>query len=138
MLSNIYPRTMLRALINGFSPPSKTHMAKSDNTGSSFHVKPVLPQLGRPQISSRRRNGCEFIALLAHELRNPLAPIRTAVELMGKIGDPRYSMVHAIVDRQSAQLHRLVNDLIDISRITRGTLELTRARVNLNEVVRQA
>jgi PAS domain S-box-containing protein len=82
----------------------------------------------------------EFIATLAHELRNPLAPIRAAVQVMAKApaGDPAHETMRQTIERQSAQLARIVNDMIDISRITRGVIAIERAPVDLAEVARRA
>ena len=82
----------------------------------------------------------EFIAMLAHELRNPLAPIRGAAELMARlpVDDPAHGVLRETVERQSAQLARIVDDLVDIVRLTRGALSMERARVDLAEVVRRA
>jgi len=76
----------------------------------------------------------EFLAMLAHELRNPLAPIRNAVSLMGMgpVASAPLQLARDVIDRQLSQLTRLVDDLLDVSRITRG-------RINLNpEVIRVA
>jgi PAS domain S-box-containing protein len=82
----------------------------------------------------------EFIAMLAHELRNPLAPIRTAVHLMGRLpaGDPGHEQMRKTVERQSAHLARIVDDMLDIARVTRGTLSIERGRVDLADVVARA
>jgi PAS domain S-box-containing protein len=82
----------------------------------------------------------EFIATLAHELRNPLAPIRAAVQVMAKTpaGDPAHETMRQTIERQSAQLARIVNDMIDISRITRGVIAIERELVDLAEVARRA
>jgi PAS domain S-box-containing protein len=82
----------------------------------------------------------EFLATLAHELRNPLAPIRNMVEVMKRCDhDPaRRRQANQAIERQLAQLVRLVDDLLDVSRITRNKLELRRERVNLNAVIEQA
>src|SRR5262249_10272747 len=73
--------------------------------------------------ADRRKD--EFLATLAHELRNPLAPIRNAVELMRRANGENVSMEKArsMMERQVSQMVRLVDDLLDISRITRGKLE---------------
>jgi PAS domain S-box-containing protein len=82
----------------------------------------------------------EFIATLAHELRNPLAPIRTAVEVMAKVpgSDPAQQTMRDTIDRQSAQLARIVDDLIDIARVTRGAMSIEQAPVDMTEAVRRA
>ena len=66
--------------------------------------------------------------MLAHELRNPLAPIRNAVQLMRMkpLQDPQLVWSRDVIERQLSQLTRLVDDLLDVSRITRGKINLTR------------
>ena len=82
----------------------------------------------------------EFLAMLAHELRNPLAPIRNAVHLMKMkaVEDPQLLLSRDIIERQLIQLSRLVDDLLDVSRITRGKINLTRQRVELRELIDRA
>jgi PAS domain S-box-containing protein len=86
----------------------------------------------------RRKN--EFLATLAHELRNPLAPIQYAYELMNLAGDNENLRVEAqaILRRQVQHMVRLIDDLLDLSRITRDKLELRRDRVDLAVVVEDA
>ncbi len=86
------------------------------------------------------RHKDEFIALLAHELRNPLAPLTTALHLMRLAeGDSqRVARARDVMERQLGHLVRLVDDLLDISRISQNRLELRRTRVLLSEVVHQA
>ena len=81
-----------------------------------------------------------FIAVLAHELRNPLAPIRNAVYLqkMARPGDPKWETSRQIIDRQSSQLARIVDDLLDISRITRGTLAVDRQPTDVANIINRA
>jgi PAS domain S-box-containing protein len=83
----------------------------------------------------RRKN--EFLATLAHELRNPLAPIRSALTLMDG-PDADSEALRVIVERQVATMTRLVDDLLDVSRITRGRIELRKRVVDLAEVARGA
>ncbi|HUO86356.1 MAG TPA: ATP-binding protein, partial [Thermoanaerobaculia bacterium] len=82
----------------------------------------------------------EFLATLAHELRNPLAPIASGVELLRlRPNDPDVAMnVQRTLARQTANLVRLVDDLLDVSRITRGTVELRRSEIELTTVVTSA
>jgi PAS domain S-box-containing protein len=88
--------------------------------------------------ANRRKD--EFLAMLAHELRNPLAPIGNASELLARIivDDPRAQTAVQMVKRQVTQLTRLVDDLLDVSRITQGRIELRREPVELATVVAQA
>jgi PAS domain S-box-containing protein len=88
--------------------------------------------------ADRRKN--EFLAMLAHELRNPLAPIRNAVHALRITGARDQEMAHAVemIERQVAQIVRLVDDLLDVSRITRGKIELRKQRVELASLVYHA
>jgi PAS domain S-box-containing protein len=87
-------------------------------------------------IEADRRKD-EFLAILAHELRNPLAPIRQAAMMVARAEatpeQVRWS--HAVIERQTAHMARLLDDLLDVSRITRGRLEVRRARVPLRAVI---
>ena len=82
----------------------------------------------------------EFLAMLAHELRNPLAPIRYAARVLGKLDleEPRVQWARDVIERQVAHLARLVDELLDISRIARGKITLKKAPLELSELVRQA
>ncbi|RIL06217.1 MAG: hypothetical protein DCC71_07445 [Proteobacteria bacterium] len=87
--------------------------------------------------SERRKD--ELLATLAHELRNPLAPLRTAIELLQLGGDAAQSAAAlAMMERQLRQMVRLVDDLMDVSRITQGRLALHRERVELASVLHAA
>ncbi len=81
----------------------------------------------------------EFLAMLAHELRNPLAPISNAVQLLQRAGlDARIAWCLGVIERQTAHLTRLVDDLLDISRITRGIIELRMEPLNLANILSRA
>ena len=86
------------------------------------------------------RHKDEFLAMLAHELRNPLAPIRNAVHLikMRSLEDPQLCMARDVIERQLKQLTRLVDDLLDVSRITRGKINLARERLELADLLSRA
>lgn len=88
--------------------------------------------------ADRRKN--EFLAMLAHELRNPLAPIRNAVQVMGLLNltDPRLLWVKSMIDRQLKHLVHLVDDLLDVSRITRGKITLKSESVALSQLIARA
>jgi PAS domain S-box-containing protein len=88
--------------------------------------------------SNRRKD--EFLATLAHELRNPLAPLRHGLQVMKLASGDEAAVREArgMMDRQLDQLVRLIDDLMDVSRISRGKIELRRQRVNLARVVQQA
>ena len=94
----------------------------------------------RRQLETADRQKNEFLAMLAHELRNPLAPIRNAGELLsrGIVQDRQGRLALATVERQVKHLTRLVDDLLDISRITQGRIELRRGPVRLEHVIAHA
>ncbi len=86
------------------------------------------------------RHKDEFLAILAHELRNPLAPIRNAVEIMSRfpLDNPKLKWSRDVIDRQALHLTRLVDDLLDISRITRGTIRLAQEPVRSETIIARA
>jgi signal transduction histidine kinase/ActR/RegA family two-component response regulator len=86
--------------------------------------------------ADRRKD--EFFNVLAHELRNPLAPIQNALHLIARApGDlPRVARAREVIERQVAHLTRLVEDLLDVARISRGRIQLRRAPLDLTAVVR--
>ncbi len=88
--------------------------------------------------ADRRKN--EFLATLAHELRNPLAPIRNAAQMLRQpsLGESRHRTAVDILERQVRHMVRLVDDLLDVGRITSGKLHLVRERVELASVIEHA
>ena len=92
------------------------------------------------QLRDADRAKNEFLAVLAHELRNPLAPIRNGIEFLKLRGtqDEQTRRAQEIVERQIDQMTRLIEDLLDISRVTRNALTLRRDRVDMAAVVRDA
>ena len=88
--------------------------------------------------ASANRAKDEFLAILGHELRNPLAPIVTALHLMEKKGGDAFRHERDLIARQTAHLTRLVDDLLDVSRFMRGDVELRLERVNMRELVEES
>jgi signal transduction histidine kinase len=90
------------------------------------------------RLSNRRKD--EFLATLAHELRNPLAPIRNAVQILRLKGlvAPEQQWGFGIVDRQVKSMARLIDDLMDVSRINQGKLDLRLERVELGKILEEA
>jgi signal transduction histidine kinase len=97
-------------------------------------------QASEARLREANRRKDEFLATLAHELRNPLAPVRNAVQLL-KLkgsGSPEVQWAAKLVDRQVAAMSRLIDDLMDVSRINHGRIQLRRSLVDLNEVLTDA
>jgi signal transduction histidine kinase/DNA-binding response OmpR family regulator len=90
------------------------------------------------QEGDRRKD--EFLAMLAHELRNPLAPIRNAVEVLRRAGldDPLLVQTRDMIDRQVSHMARLVDDLLDVSRLSRGKILLRKEMLDLRQLVESA
>ncbi|MCC2955648.1 response regulator [Massilia sp. IC2-477] len=94
-------------------------------------------------LEEANRIKTEFLATLAHELRNPLAPLRSGLQFIRSEGGPRadpaaVARIHEIMDRQLGQLVHLVDDLLDVARITRGQIALKRERIDLAGVLSAA
>ena len=104
-----------------------------DNARVYGEAEAALREAGR---ANRAKD--EFLAMLGHELRNPLAPIVTALHLMALRADAAGANERHIIERQVAHLSRLVDDLLDVSRITQGKIQLHREIVDLKSVVFRA
>ena len=100
----------------------------------SVHVR------ARNALQDADRQKDEFLAMLAHELRNPLAPIQNASTLLAALTnhEPRAQFSVGVIKRQVTQLTRLVDDLLDVSRITQGRIELKREPLELGAIISQA
>jgi signal transduction histidine kinase/CheY-like chemotaxis protein len=113
-----------------------------DQVAAMMERASLLEDLHRSELSlklSDRRKD-DLIATLAHELRNPLAPIRNAIGILrrSELNDPRLAWCRDVIDRQVLQMTHLLEDLLDVSRITRNKVELRRERVELSRAVDQA
>ncbi len=87
--------------------------------------------------ADRRKN--EFLAMLSHELRNPLAPIRNSLYILDRAapGGEQARRAHRVIDRQTAHMARLIDDLLDVTRISHGKISLQRERLELGELVQR-
>ncbi len=91
------------------------------------------------QLRAEDRRKDEFLATLAHELRNPLAPIRSGLDVLKTSGDSSFSIrAREVMERQVEHMVRLIDDLLDLSRVTRGKIELHRERIDLWTVIGNA
>jgi PAS domain S-box-containing protein len=104
--------------------------------GTDIHDRKLIEQALREEQTRKD----EFLAALAHELRNPLAPMRNAAAILGRKGpqDPEVAWSQGVIERQIELLTRLIDDLVDIERMARGRLELRRECVPLEVVVDMA
>jgi PAS domain S-box-containing protein len=109
-----------------------------DLTEPRSRERELLEQLRRTTDSSRRKD--ELLSLMAHQLRNPLSPIRNGLHLLKRgPGDPRLvTDLYELMDRQVERLTRLVEDVLEISRLSRGLIALEPQHVDLRQVGRQA
>jgi signal transduction histidine kinase len=98
----------------------------------------VREREARREVEQASRAKDDFLAMLGHELRNPLAPIVTALQLLRLRGNDPAEREHTIIERQVTHLTTLVDDLLDISRITQGKIELKRETVEMSVVVARA
>ena len=94
--------------------------------------------IARKRAESANRAKDEFIAMLGHELRNPLAPIVTTLELMRIRGADAFLRERGIIERQVQHMSRLVDDLLDVSRIARGAIELKKSVVEIESIIEKA
>ncbi len=95
-------------------------------------------ELAHSKAEAASRSKDEFLAMLGHELRNPLAPILTALQLMSLRGGDTFLRERTVIDRQVRHVVRLVDDLLDVSRITRGKVELDKRPLEMADVVAKA
>jgi len=93
---------------------------------------------GEDALREADRRKDEFLAVLAHELRNPLAPLRNGLQIVRRSGNRATEQVWGMMERQVAQMVRLIDDLLDVSRITRGKIELRREPVDISQVIEAA
>ena len=138
-------RTLRRVIVAAETPIGDAADASTTwpSARPSRSRTPPVPQPARREIVERRqaeaklqesnRRKDEFLAMLSHELRNPLAPIRNAVEVIRRIApaDPKLGWASDVIDRQVTQLTRLVDDLLDVARISQGKIDLQLEPVDL-------
>ena len=99
----------------------------------------ALQEANRRLVEADRRKD-EFLGILSHELRNPLTPIRTSLYILERAAPSgeQAARARAVIDRQVGHLARLVDDLLDVTRISRGKIQLQRERLCLDDIVRRA
>jgi signal transduction histidine kinase len=113
--------------------------AELERANRSLHKEVAERARVEQALQSADRNKDEFLAMLAHELRNPLAPILNALQLMRmKAPERQLQWAQEVIERQLAYLTRLVDDLLDVSRITRGKITLTREPLEVATLITRA
>jgi len=104
---------------------------------SSLELEIVRSRQAEERLQDANQRKDEFLAMLSHELRNPLAPIRNAVEVIRRLAppDPKLTMARDVVDRQVSLLARLVEELLDVSRISQGKISLKKEPIELSRIL---
>jgi PAS domain S-box-containing protein len=119
-----------------------TALRQSDGTPYGFAkvTQDLTDRRHAESLADTAEHMHEFIAMLAHELRNPLAPIRNAVALMGLKGlkDPVLESMRQTIDRQSAHLTRLLDELLDVNRVARGNFCIDQKPIDLHDAITRA
>jgi PAS domain S-box-containing protein len=116
---------------------SPLHADNGRLLGFSKITRDLTQRLHLETLEQRGRRVSDFVAMLSHELRNPLAVIQQASSVL-KMDPSRLDWATGLIDRQVMQLRRLVDDLLDVSRITTGKLQFQRSMVDFNQLVRDA
>lgn len=127
---------LLQPMVDGTSPQM---IGTANDITARKKTEEDLRALAAELSESNRRKG-EFLATLAHELRNPLAPIRTGLAVLGLGGDKPEAVarIRAMMERQVSHMVHLVDDLLDVARISSGKVDLKIARVDVKAVVASA
>ncbi len=122
-----------------YSPHADHFVAVFDNITARKRAEAEV-RAANAQLTEAGRRKDEFLGMLSHELRNPLAPIRNSVFILehADANGEQARRARAVIKRQAEHLTRLVDDLLDVTRIARGKIELRRGRVDLAELVRRA
>jgi two-component system CheB/CheR fusion protein len=124
--------------LSGPDPTPSILLSIEDVTASRQLETATLERIAELAATDRAKD--EFLAMLAHELRNPLGPLRSALQLVKhpQVSAATVTDMWNVMDRQIGNLTRLVDDLLDVSRVTRGRIDMRKAVVDLVPVVRQA
>ena len=121
---------------------STLSQANAELADANHSLQTEIAERARVELALKEadRHKDEFLAMLAHELRNPLAPIYNAVQLMRRkpLEDPQLAWSRDVIERQIAHLSRLVDDLLDVSRITRGKINLAKQSLEISSLIERA
>jgi signal transduction histidine kinase len=131
-----YYTTSYRPLLDAERKPAGVISVVADVTEQVRARRAVEESRAEAVLANRAKD--EFLAMLGHELRNPLAPILTALELMRLRAGETLTRERTIIERQTLHLASLVDDLLDVSRIARGMVQLKRERVRIADAIAKA
>ena len=125
--------------VRNIHPPGHTRMIDGAVRGNTSYTLCHAP-LSVQELATANRRKDEFLAMLGHELRNPLASIHNGLNLLSHQTEdtPAPQKIHAMIERQVRRMTQLLDDLLDVSRITNGRLHLQRERIDLRDVVNNA
>jgi signal transduction histidine kinase/ActR/RegA family two-component response regulator len=127
-------RTLLSVLHSALRAREDQYQIRDALSALQRSEKELAQQAEQLRATDRRKD--EFLATLAHELRNPLAPIQTGLDILGNSArDEASERAIGVMSRQLKHMVRLIDDLLDVSRITQGKFELKRSRVTLGDVL---
>lgn len=131
---------LLQAGARDFVSDTFSECELTARVGTLLRAEDARVELGRLQeaVAGAALARDEFIAMLGHELRNPLSPILTALEVMKLRGGSGAELERSVIERQVSHLTRLIDDLLDVSRLARGKVELKMSRVELQHVIKSA
>ena len=125
--------------VHTIDPPGHSRMIDSGALGPTLYtLSQARLRVEELTLANRRKD--EFLAMLGHELRNPLASVHNGIQLLSQLTEntPAPQKIKAMIERQVRRMTQLVNDLLDVSRITRGRLHLQRERIDLCDVLSNA
>jgi signal transduction histidine kinase/CheY-like chemotaxis protein len=139
-LFHVMPKAMLLRSPSQLRTEVESRTAELARVNEELRAHIAARDLAESQLREQDKRKDEFLATLAHELRNPLAPIRHAVRLLGmeQSTAEQRRWGRDVIDRQAHRMALLLDDLLDVSRITRGRLEIKRERVDLSTLIGSA
>jgi signal transduction histidine kinase len=142
MTSRREPRPLVESEIRT-TPASTAHplhepvQSRDDASGQTASSNAAV-HLAQPDVELARREMADYMAAVAHELRNPLVPIRTAAALLGRVRTEEIPRLQLIIERQVTRIAGLIADLVDIARLDSGKLRLQRQVVDMRDIVTEA